>query len=95
MSKVMDDILGKALHHPIFTGSCAMLLLLIFAMPLLPEGAASRERRIDTALHEGETVEIAKAGDGARLWAVRRGGKTIYFSKGSVAIDESGTEKGL
>lgn len=95
MRSIMDDLLNWAMRRPLAAAGCILGIILLVAVLNWPEGAAGKERRIAAALESGEIVEVARADDGARLWAVRRDGKTIYFSKGSVAIDGDGEEGGL
>jgi len=94
MRRIMDDIVGHAFERPITAVVCALALVLVLTTLLWPESVARRERRIAEQLDRGSVVEIARGEDGARLWAVRRDGRTIYFSKGSVAIDDEKDKEG-
>ena len=55
---------------------------------MLPESPVHRDRRVDGELEAGDVAKVAEAPDGATVWAVRREGRTIYFSKGAVAIEQ-------
>lgn len=88
MPRLLDDIIRHAAARPLTSLACLMALVLTLCALAWPESTAGRERRIAEQLDKGAVVEIAKGEDGARLWAVRRDGRTIYFSKGSVAIDD-------
>lgn len=78
------------------TALCSVIFfVLLVAVLSWPESHSRRDKRISSALDKGEVVEIAETTDGARLWAVRREGKTIYFSKGSVAIDIKSEDRGF
>ena len=65
------------------TLSVTMMLVLM----ILPESRASRDRDIERDLAAGRVAEIAESPDGAKVWAVEREGRTIYFSKGSLALE--------
>lgn len=87
MRRILEDVLRFVLSRPIVALAGFAAILCIMTIMLWPEGVEGRDERIASELAKGEIVEIARADDGARLWAVRRSGRTIYFSKGSVAID--------
>lgn len=71
----------------IMTLAASVLLVMI----VMPEGRASRDREIQRDLEAGRVAEIAESPDGAKVWAVEREGKTIYFSKGSLAVEAEPT----
>lgn len=87
MPRLLDDLIRHAAARPLTACITLMLIVLTTGALVWPESSAKRERRIAEQLDKGAVVEIAKGEDGAQLWAVRRDGRTIYFSKGSVAID--------
>lgn len=71
----------------IMTLAASVLLVMI----VMPEGRDSRDREIQRDLEAGRVAEIAESPDGAKVWAVEREGKTIYFSKGSLAVEAEPT----
>lgn len=71
---------------PWYLGGGAVALVAIAAM--MPESAVHRDKRVDGELDAGDVAKVAEAPDGATVWAVRREGRTIYFSKGAVAIEQ-------
>lgn len=88
MNKHVGALEQFATTKPMILGATVTSILAAILCMNWPEGAAKREHRIETALGHGEVVEIAHADDGARVWAVQRDGKTIYFSNGGVVIDD-------
>lgn len=82
---------SRLLHdHPIATiGGCAIVFLMIVLWLFAPNQKAAEEVRIHNELQAGDITKIAEAPDGATIWAVQRDGKTIYFSKGSIAIEQA------
>lgn len=88
MTKQIGAFEQFATTKPVIVAATATSILAAILCMNWPEGAAKREHRIETALGHGEVVEIAHADDGARVWAIKRDGKTIYFSNGGVVIDD-------
>jgi hypothetical protein len=77
-----------ASKHYMATGIAVLLALLAGIAAIIPENPASREREIRQELADGKVAEVASAPDGAKIWAVRREGRTIYFSKGAMVMEQ-------
>ena len=75
-----------AQDHPLaifaIVGFIMALALCVWAA--WPSSPASEAARIESELESGKIAKVAEAPDGATIWAVRREGRTMYFSKGSL-----------
>lgn len=87
MRRIVDMARQHIMASMIMTLAASVLLVMI----VMPEGRASRDREIQRDLEAGRVAEIAESPDGAKVWAVEREGKTIYFSKGSLAVEAEPT----
>lgn len=77
----------ERLPRGVVLGIGGVVVAVIGIWAMVPESAVHREQRLDGELAAGDVAKVAEAPDGATVWAVRREGRTIYFSKGAVAID--------
>lgn len=85
--KTIERLLELAARHLLITTISVLGLIAVIGISIIPESPAAKERDIQKDLARGEVAQIAKSPDGATVWAVQRDGRTIYFSKGSIAVE--------
>lgn len=69
--------------------SVALLLVMAAIWHMVPQNTVERERDLARKLNRGDVVEVAESPEGQKVWAVESQGRTVYFTKGSVAIAEA------
>jgi hypothetical protein len=85
---LIEKVARKAARHPMVTASSCLAGFVAAILVLMPTSMAEKDKELRSDLASGEVVKVAEAPDGATVYAVKREGHTIYFSKGAVAIPD-------
>jgi len=82
-------VFGLELRNPMMLGAIVTMAIFLIILALQPSRMDRLDSDLSKALSQGAVTKVAQAPDGATLWAIKRGGKVVYFSNGSVAVADA------